>query len=405
MKASKKISSTVGPRGIGYANGGFQFDKFNGFDFNLGTDDRYGLDSDRWGDPGWEWGRGALSEPSSFIPRGSGWGAPVGSGPSYEPKAVTKPKWSVKNTRHATQAMELETENDVTSGGGRNWDDVSTWVFHALMVYLPNPYADSPAPFDFVPHPSICALLQLSYLPETLGTLLRNDSVADWIARSETCQTMLRLLRRLGDCELTIRVLISQGWSKTKSCGIGSFIRGDSEVVWERDEAGYVVRTAPLYNHFEKLAKQSTAYLTGVTTIASDIGETGVEEISLCGDIIAAKEALDRCIAVVGGTPGSVEVRGDERTGRAPSNDGELNKLYERECARLAFKHVTISEDGPTRGLVYRTFHYRNMVETSSNDTRIPKDRLHILKELAVMGTALPPGIWVRVDEVRNDVM
>ncbi|KAJ8508783.1 hypothetical protein ONZ45_g8975 [Pleurotus djamor] len=30
---------------------------------------------------------------------------------------------------------------------------------------------------------------------------------------------------------------------------------------------------------------------------------------------------------------------------------------------------------------------------------------MHLVKELAVMATSLPPGIWVRVDETRNDVL
>lgn len=404
MKTPKKKSSAVGPGRTGYSNDELQFVEFNGYDDNMDIAGQYSLNSDGWGDPGWGWGqRVSSSEPFNPIPWGLGWGAPVNSEDSYKPNVVTGR--TKTNSRRATQATESKTENDVTSDGIHNWDDVSAWIFHALEAYLPNPDADSPAPFDFVPHPSICALLQLSYLPETLGALLRNDSVADWIARSETYQTMLRLLRRLAGCELTIRLLISRGWSKATSCGIGPFIRGDSEIVWESGGAGEIVRTAPLYNHFEKLTKQSVAYLTGITSIAGEIGETGIEEMSLCGDIIAAKEDLDRCLAIVGIVSGSVETKVDERTGKTPPSSEELDKFYERECAQLAFKHVTLSEDGPNGGLVYRTFHYRDMVEASSNDTRIPKDRLHILKELAVMGTALPPGIWIRVDEVRNDVM
>ena len=142
-----------------------------------------------------------------------------------------------------------------------------------------------------------------------------------------------------------------------------------------------------------------------MSTIAGDIGETGIKEMSLCGDVVAAKEDLDRCLAVIGTKLDSGENRTENPSGKAPSNGEGLDKAYERECGELAFKHVTLSEDAPTGGLLYRTFHYRNMVEASSNETRIPKDRLHILKELAVMGTGLPPGIWVRVDEVRNDVM
>ena len=402
-KTSKKKSSTVGPGGTGYATDRLQFGGFDGYDDGAAMYGQYGLEFDGWDDPGWGEGYDGLSpEPSSLIPWGAGWGASIDSEPSYKAKKPKNPKRSGKTSQRSTRAMNSKAKMDVNSGGVRSWDDLSNWVFHALTVYLPNPYANSPTPFDFIPHPSIEALLQLSYLPETLGALLRNDSVADWIARSETYQTILRLLRRLADCELTIKLLVSWGWSKTKSCGIDSFIRGDGEVIWERDEHGGVVRTAPLYNHFEKLTKQCEAYLTGMSSIAGDIGETGIKEMSLCGDVIAAKEDLDRCLAVMGTVSESVENKADEQT---PSNGEELDKAYERACEELAFKHVTLSEDGPTGGLVYRTFHYRGMVEASSNDTRVPKDRLHILKELAVMGTGLPPGIWVRVDEVRNDVM
>jgi len=401
-KASKKKSSTVGPGGTGYATDRLQSGGFDGYDDDM---DLYGLDFDGWDDSEWGWGHDGFSpEPSSLSPWGD-WSALVDSEPLYKAKTATKPKRGGKAGRRSTGATKSKTKKNTTSDGARGWDDTSNWVFHALTIYLPDPYADSPAPFDFVPHPSIGALLQLSYLPETLGALLRNDSVADWIARNETYQTMLRLLRRLADCELTIRLLVSRGWSKTKSCGIGSFIRGDGEVVWERDEDDGIVRAPPLYNHFEKLTKQCEAYLTGMTSIAGDIGETGIKEMSLCGDIIAAKEDLDRCLTVIGTISDSDENNADEQAGKAPSNSEEPDKAYERECEELAFKYVTLSEDGPTGGLVYRTFHYRDMVEASSNNTRIPKDRLHILKELAVMGTGLPPGVWVRVDEVRTDVM
>ena len=413
-KASKKRPSTAGPAGTGYATDAPQFDGFGGYDDDVGVDGQHGWGPGDPDDLGWGWGSDDFyRELPSLGPWGGGWGAVGGTQPSYKAKPMTKPKPKSKSKskrgektrRRSTGASKPKTEKDVPSDETQSWDSASNWVFGALAVYLPNPYADSPASFDFVPHPSVVALLQLSYLPEALGALLRNDSVADWIARSESYQTMLRLLRRLADCELTIKLLVSRGWSKTKSCGIDVFIRGDGEVAWERDEDGGVVRTAPLYNHFEKLTKQCEAYLTGMSSITGDIGETGIEEMSLCGDIIAAKEDLDRCLAVIGTVSEPDRDKADEQVGKLPSDTEQLDKAYERECEELAFKHVTLSEDGPTGGLVYRRFHYRSMVEASSNDTRVPKDRLHILKELAVMGTGLPPGIWVRVDEVRNDVM
>ena len=404
MEASKKKSFAVGPGGTGYATDAVHFGEFDGHEDYFGIDDIFSLDFGDWDDPGWGYD-GLSLEPSSLTPWGTGWDALTHLEPRT-PKTATKRRRGKKTGRQTGPETKSKSANGTIPDGTHSWDDISTWVFHALAIYLPNPDTESPASFDFVPHPSVGALLQLSHLPETLGALLRNDSVADWITRSDTYQSMLRLLRRLADCELTIRLLISQGWSKTKSCGIDSFVRGDGDVVWEKDGAGDVVRTAPLYKHFEKLTKQSEAYLMGMSSIAGDIGETEIGEMSFCGDIIAAKEDLDRCLAVIGGISDSDEIEAtSEQTGKAPSSDQELDKIYERECAQLSFKYVTLSEDKPTGGLVYRNSHYRDTIDASSNDTRIPKDRLHILKELAVMGTALPPGIWVRVDEVRNDVM
>ena len=73
-------------------------------------------------------------------------------------------------------------------------------------MLLPSPYSDSDKVYDVLPHQSIGSLLSLSQLPELLGTLLRNDSVTDWIARIDLYQSMLGLLRRMADCELTMQV-------------------------------------------------------------------------------------------------------------------------------------------------------------------------------------------------------
>lgn len=406
MKVSKEKPSTVGPGGTGYAADEFSSYGFDDYDDDTDDDSKYYSDSGSRNGSGWGWEQGGFfSQPSGFIPWGTDWGHSIISEPSYNPRTSARAKRNKEGNRNTTRAKGSQTKIDVISDTSHGWDDVSAWVFRALSAYLPNPYADSPASFDFVPHPSICALLQLSYLPETLGELLRNDSVTDWISRNETYQTMLRLFRRLADCELTIRLLVSEGWSKIKSCGIDSFIRGDGEVTWERDKAGGVTRTAPLYKHFEKLTKQSETYLTGISSIANDIGENEIKEMSLCGDIVVTKEDLDRCLTIIGSTSDPDEITTSEQINKGTPNDEELDKLYERECAELAFKYVTLSEDRPTGGHLYQTFHYRDMVEASSNDTRVPRDRVYILKELAVMGTVLPPGIWVRVDEVRNDVM
>ena len=39
-----------------------------------------------------------------------------------------------------------------------------------------------------------------------LASLLRNDSITDWTARSDLYNAMLCLLRRMADCEVTLQV-------------------------------------------------------------------------------------------------------------------------------------------------------------------------------------------------------
>lgn len=135
-RASKKKSSAVGPGGTGYANGELQFDEFNGYDDNMTFNGQYGLNFDGWANPGCERGQSTFSpEPASPTPWGSGWDASVDADSSFKQKAMKNPKTS----QRATKATGSKTESGVTSDGTHNSDDVSIWVFHALMVYLPNP--------------------------------------------------------------------------------------------------------------------------------------------------------------------------------------------------------------------------------------------------------------------------
>lgn len=88
----------------------------------------------------------------------------------------------------------------------KHMDEIIVRAFSTITMILPAPYAESPQEYDMLPHPSTTALLQLSQLPELLASLLRNDSVTDWISRSDVYNAMLALLRRMADCELTLEV-------------------------------------------------------------------------------------------------------------------------------------------------------------------------------------------------------
>ncbi|KAL7285064.1 hypothetical protein ACG7TL_000155 [Trametes sanguinea] len=266
--------------------------------------------------------------------------------------------------------------------------------------------------YDMLPHPSIGSLLLASQLPDLLGTLLRNDSVTDWIARSDVYHAMLALLRRMADCELTLEVLVGARWEMTKSCGLEEWMWDDGEIVWEKNtETGRLVPAPPLYVHFKKLTKQCETFLAGASHMlesaaAGEDAETLVKATSLCGDIIAAKDDIERAMTIMGKDPATILEMAYQSSamtqvkGKARDPAIDMERTYASECELLAFKHVSLSRPSTKgMGLDYPDYHYAQDLSRTANATRNPKDRLHLVKELAVMATSLPPGVWVRVDE------
>jgi hypothetical protein len=210
---------------------------------------------------------------------------------------------------------------------------------------------------------------------------------------------------------------------------------GEGEIKWTELD-GKPIKANALYTHFQKLTKQSEAFLAGASQLLehgsdengdSAEAETAVQAVSLCGEIIAARDDLERAMKILAKTPQSAvqdappaqEKRENKSKGKGESkgkgkskktqgkdkNTGDalaLERRYAQECERLAFAHVALPQDGSG---AYEGYAYAAQLRDSANATRNPRDRLHLVKELAVMATSLPPGVWVRVDEVRNDAV
>lgn len=325
-------------------------------------------------------------------------------------------------------------------------DRITCCALETLIKLLPAPYSADPQTYDFLPHPSLGPLLALSQLTEVLSSLLRNDSISDWGNRSGTYQTVLSLLRRMADSEVTLRRLVEKKWEVKQSCSIDEWMWEKGEIIWERKGKGgegAIVRGVPLYHHFQKLTRQCEAFLSGALQMMensaeddAEVDEAMMQTTSLCGDIIAARDDIQRTMAALGSeaevdevpepepiveTPdvdvdkprkkvkgkGKAKAKGKAKTTIATEDTHKVDQEYAQSCERLAFKYVRLadSEDNGRSGLKYSSFNFNAALSSSSSETRIPKDRMHLVKELAVMATSLPPGIWVRVDEVRNDVM
>ncbi|KAI0652529.1 hypothetical protein C8Q79DRAFT_938107 [Trametes meyenii] len=351
------------------------------------------------------------SKMNSVGPGGTGYGTGHQGGRINEQKPVA----SFKDDHRNSLAL--------------HFDEIIVRALRTVTSYLPAPYSEDPQIYDMVPHPSIASLLQMSQLPDLLGSLLRNDSITDWIARIDVYHAMLALLRRLADCELTLEVLVGPRWEISRSCGLEDWMWGDGTFEFEVDpETGEPTPGPPLYVHFKKLTKQCETFLAGASGMLESAtdeedAETMVKAMSLCGDIIAAKDDIERAMAVMGKNPADIlagqcstlepsSTSADgadgktEGKGKGISSTIDMGRAYVRECERLAFRHVTLSRPTPNgTGLDYPGYHYARELGQTANATRNPKDRLHLVKELAVMATSLPPGVWVRVDEIRNDAI
>lgn len=145
-----------------------------------------------------------------------------------------------------------------------------------------------------------------------------------------------------------------------------------------------------------------------------DIDDTMIQGTSLCGDIIAARDALERAITLLGLSSSNLESDSQapqanhsnqlSKKGKGKDMSINIDNVYVDACERLAFKHVSL-RDASSNSDAYTNYNYASQLTQTENATRLPKSRFHLVKELAVTATSLPAGVWVRVDEVRNDAM
>ncbi|RDB28691.1 hypothetical protein Hypma_016004 [Hypsizygus marmoreus] len=307
--------------------------------------------------------------------------------------------------------------NTRAEGLAKHWEEIVVRALTTLTDLLPSPYSDDVKEYDLVPHSCIGLLISLSKLPDLLASLLRNDSVMDWIARSKTYHAMLTLLRRMADCELTVKVLLERRWEMTKTPGLQIWMWNEGEVEFQKEQDS--PDQPPLYDYFKKLIKQSETFMATASHMMdteanggdADSQETTAQAVSLCGDVIAAGGDIERVVSVLGIAPSPGEQDGfDNGKGKAREDPlRSLDRIYAEACERLAFKHISLAQPedqkGKRTGLVYANFTYSQNLTQTQSSTRNPKSHFRLASELAVMATSLPPGVWVRVDEVRNDAI
>ncbi|VDC05755.1 unnamed protein product [Peniophora sp. CBMAI 1063] len=368
---------------------------------------------------------------NSIGPGGTGYGTgsddydghhPTGGFYAYRGGYGARLKPTRGHGRRGSRATRTTKHNAEAVADG--WDQTIVRALRVITLLLPEPYADDPKTYDLLPHAAIGPLLGLSQVPALLSDLLRNDSVIDWSARADVYQATLNLLRRLADCELTVGVLIERPFERKVWEGLSAWMVDEDnnrEVDWTSKpvspskgkgkgkcldpEPPQYERGVTLYSHFKKLTKQCETFLASADQVMDGSGseeeEMAIKAASLCGDVIAARDDLERAMTVLG--------RSRQEAGPSIATSKPDCGPSTRSSARAKGKGKGIDdlvgmENHDSGGLRF-PFYYNAEVRESASSTRTPKNRLHLIKELSTIATSLPPGVFMRVDEVRNDVI
>ncbi|GAA5912884.1 hypothetical protein JCM8208_002072 [Rhodotorula glutinis] len=319
-------------------------------------------------------------------------------------------------------------------------------AFKHLSALLPKPDSPTAKIYDYLPDASLAPLLEASTLPDLLAQLLRNDSVVEWTRRADVYFAMLAVLEALGACETTLGVVFGQRRDKAFSEGVGRWMRGEGEIRWARSpgaaggqgvgtasgagvgratkrrkvkQVGQIVLATPLYTLLKKLTVQAEAFRRAATSGAFDDTDADAALVGICGDFATAGErfkALERVwsarqpvgVGENGGARSSPTGGRGAVNGRAKGKAREWTRDdYDKACIELAYDNVELgtAASGSDGGKKFPTHHYHKEISAIDSSRRSHDSFVHVARELAVLSTSLPPGIWVRVDESRIDVI
>ena len=301
-------------------------------------------------------------------------------------------------------------------------DRLLTVALSLLASLLPHPDSPDALGFDFMPSPTLTPLLLLSTLPEILSDLLRNDSVPDWAARSDLYFAMLAAVAAICEESGTVAVFFAERRSILWTEGIGKWMAGEGKIEWTR-QAVPVVKGAkrkakgnpppppsvlfvsPLFALFSRLSHQAAAFRKLATTSDGAFSAEDSALLGICGDICDTGEKCQRTL--------EVWTQISARDNAVPDGKGKevaiVERGYDRDdypsFCRLHSYSQDISLSANTAGKITYNHAYAKEITAIANSRRGNVGFVHLVKELAVLSTSLPSGIFVRVDESRIDVI
>jgi hypothetical protein len=346
---------------------------------------------------------------------GYGYGYSYGGGPSTLESA---PPYSSQST----DSVRVEDTKHLEAGSA--YDAQLLLIFDSLAHLLPAPSNTYAAEFDYLPHPSLGAIIRSSYLLEVFEELLRNDSVEDMSLRSGLYFSMMKILRLFAGHEALFNLLTQKREIISKTEGVHYYIRNGgtpeklAEPVPKPEKVDGRTRLAtmlnsnkahpsaenketaklqygpPLLNLFEKLVTQARIFRkTAASNYQSlqfdDDGEMSTKAVGLCGDLVELWDVITLSIQDLENSRKPDQGEPSTPKGKQPETKVDLPEYLKK----LAYAEYDIL--GADNKL--HPFAYTREVESLGSQSLNPKRTLTLAKELATMSTSLPEGIFVRV--------
>ncbi|KAH6717835.1 hypothetical protein BKA61DRAFT_598423 [Leptodontidium sp. MPI-SDFR-AT-0119] len=248
-------------------------------------------------------------------------------------------------------------------------------ILQVLTVLLPS--SDLKASFDKLPPVEIFTMLNLSFLLDHVGALLRNDSIEDMPRRNELYHAMLKFVKVMASHKNLSQQLTTERVSTKRSLGLQALATATSPAKL------FNTRSTSLEPSLAACASESYKHAKAFRDLASNsaISKDGKsrqdkDSIALCEELISFYRTIRHA------APQAIQ----------NSKPGEDAWSAYSDSHKVTFSDAVLDEH------ICRD-QFMKIVES-------PRGRMAALrKEIASLTTSLPRGIFLKISETRPDVM
>ena len=268
-----------------------------------------------------------------------------------------------------------------------NTDDSTKQILALVIELLPRCSEKSKAA------PAVLgSLIELSLVQDRIAELLRNDSLRDSTARAELYFTVFEFLERLGKHPDTSYLICEERFVKKHSNGL--FEISTSKDIKGKGKAranhhlvlgqGEDRMTASLLACMSNIGIQSEALLKASRAVKDEFRTAAAQDLLEVADRIAKLQVSMK-------PKSSVD---------SPKNRSNSKSDREMTWKEYNQKYCVMREENVLHSMVDR------LAREAYSLRHSPTNRIkHLVTEASEMQTSLPPNIFVKVDEVRPDVM